>query len=122
MFGFHDAARSGASHSITDEVVDGVVVKTLEETPGNATRWSIRSMVAAVGMSPCGCSSDLVGVRFETSRLVEEFEVSPVPRFVDEVRDITGLYSNPLDAAVVLCVERENLDTGHGSHPSRFCC
>ena len=79
-FGLDDAPRSGAPRSITDEMVDKVVVKTLEETPANATRWSKRSMAAAVGMSPYGYSPDLAGVRFETAscRRVQNITRSPL--------------------------------------------
>src|SRR5918997_114660 len=49
--GLHDEPRPGKPRSISDEQVERVIVKTLEESPSNATHWSTRSMAAATGMS-----------------------------------------------------------------------
>ena len=55
MYGLSDAPRSGPPRTITDEEVNNVVRKTLEETPENATHWSVRSMAEATGMSRSCC-------------------------------------------------------------------
>ena len=52
--GLHDEARPGAPRKITDEQVEGVVVKILESLPKNATRWSTRTMANAIGLSQRG--------------------------------------------------------------------
>src|SRR5881392_4063930 len=56
---------------------------------------------------PVGDQPDMAGVRTETS-LTETFKLSPDPQFVDKVRDIVGLYVNPPEAAVVLCVDEKS--------------
>ena len=117
VFGLDDAPRSGAPRTITDEMVDKVVVKTLEETPANATHWSKRSMAAAVGMSPSAIHRIWRAFGLKP-HLVEEFKVSPDPHFVDKVRDITALYLNPPDAWCGTVRGRENPDPSHGPHRS----
>jgi len=83
-----------------------VIGKTLEEQPPNATHWSTRSMAAATGMSQTAVSRiwRAFGLKLHQT---EAFKLSPDPRFIDEVRDIVGLYLNPPDAAVVLCVDEK---------------
>ena len=92
--------------TVTDEKVEEVVVKTLESAPQDATHWSTRSMAAQVGLSQSTVSRvwRAFGLR---PHLVEEFKVSPDPQFIDKVRDVAGLYLNPPEAAVVLCVDEK---------------
>jgi transposase len=101
--GLHDEPRPGGPRSITDDDVERVVVKTLEETPRDATHWSTRSMANATGMSQSAVSRiwRAFGIK---PHLVDEFKLSPDPLFIDKVRDVVGLYLNPPDAAVV-CVD-----------------
>ena len=81
-------------------------MKTLEETPTDATHWSTRSMAKATGMSQSSGLPDLAGLWSETPP-VDTFKLSPDPLFVEKVRDIVGLYINPPDAALVLCVDEK---------------
>ncbi len=83
-----------------------MIVTTLEEQPPNATHWSTRSMAAALGMSQSGISRIWRAFGLKP-RLVESFKLSPDPQFIDKVRDVAGLYLNPPDAAVVLCVDEK---------------
>jgi len=105
--GLHDEPRPGKPRSISDEDVERVIVKTLEERPVGATHWSTRSMAAATGMSQTAVSRiwRAFGLKPQQS---ESFKLSPDPQFVDKVRDIVGLYLNPPDAAVVLCVDEKS--------------
>lgn len=104
--GLHDEPRPGAPRTISDEDVERVVVKTLESTPKNATHWSTRSMAAEVGMSQTKVSQIWRAFGLKP-HMVDEFKLSPDPQFIDKVRDIVGLYLNPPDAAVVLCVDEK---------------
>lgn len=105
--GLHDEPRPGKPRQIGDEDVERVITKTLEEKPADATHWSTRSMAAATGMSQSAISRiwRAFGLRPHQS---EHFKLSPDPQFVDKVRDIVGLYLNPPDAAVVLCVDEKS--------------
>jgi transposase len=84
-----------------------VLVKTLEEQPSNATHWSTRSMAAATGMSQTAVSRIWRAFGLKPHR-TEAFKLSPDPQFIDKVRDIVGLYLNPPEAAVVLCVDEKS--------------
>jgi hypothetical protein len=97
--------RPREARSISDEDVERVIVKTLEETPPDATHWSMVDGGGS-GHEP-GRQSDLAGVRAQAApdRVVQ---VSPDPQSIDKVRDIVGLYLNPPDAAVVLCVDEKS--------------
>ena len=105
--GLHDEPRPGAPRTIGDDDVERVIVKTLEQSPRDATHWSTRSMAAATGMSQSAVSRIWRAFGLKP-HLVESFKLSPDPLFVDKVRDIVGLYLNPPDAAVVLCVDEKS--------------
>ena len=105
--GLHDEPRPGAPRTIDDDDVERVIVKTLEETPPDATHWSTRSLAAATGMSQSSVSRIWRAFGLKP-HLVESFKLSPDPLFVEKVRDIVGLYLNPPDAAVVLCVDEKS--------------
>ena len=105
--GLHDEPRPGKPRSIGDDDVERVIVKTLEEQPPNATHWSTRSMAAATGMSQSAVSRIWRAFALKPHQL-ETFKLSPDPQFIDKVRDIVGLYLNPPEAAVVLCVDEKS--------------
>ena len=105
--GLQDEPRPGAPRSIGDDDVERVIVKTLEETPVDATHWSTRSMAQATGMSQSTISRMWRAFGLKP-HLVESFKLSPDPLFVEKVRDAVGLYLNPPDAAVVLCVDEKS--------------
>lgn len=105
--GLHDEPRPGQPRKITDEDVERVIVKTLEETPANTTHWSTRSMAAATGLNQTAISRIWRAFGLKP-HLVESFKLSPDPLFIDKVRDVVGLYLNPPDAAVVLCVDEKS--------------
>ena len=105
--GLHDEPRPGKPRSITDEDVERVIVKTLEEQPRDATHWSTRSMAKATGMSQSAVSRIWRAFGLKPHQ-TEAFKLSPDPQFIDKVRDIVGLYLNPPEAAVVLCVDEKS--------------
>lgn len=105
--GLHDEPRPGAPRSISDDDVEAVIVKTLEETPTDATHWSTRSMAKATGMSQSAISRIWRAFGLKP-HLTETFKLSPDPLFVEKVRDIVGLYVNPPEGALVLCVDEKS--------------
>ncbi len=105
--GLHDEPRPGQPRKLTDEEIETVIVKTLEETPANATHWSTRSMAAATGLNQTAISRIWRAFGLKPHQ-TESFKLSPDPQFIDKVRDIVALYLNPPDAAVVLCVDEKS--------------
>ena len=105
--GLGDEPRPGVPRSITDEQVEQVIAKTLEETPTDATHWSTRSMARATGMSQTAISRIWRAFGLKP-HLVKTWKLSSDPQFIDKVRDVVGLYLNPPEAAVVLCVDEKS--------------
>lgn len=105
--GLVDAPRSGTPRKITDEDIETVVVKTLEEVPKDATHWSTRRMAEAVGMSQSTIARIWRAFGLKP-HLVETYKLSSDPFFVEKVRDVVGLYLNPPENAVVLSVDEKS--------------
>src|ERR1700752_350515 len=106
----YDEPRPGAPRTITDEQVEQVVVRTLESTPRGATHWSTREMAKATGHSHMTIRRIWQAFGLQPHRS-ETFKLSPDPLLVPKVRDIVGLYINPPEHAVVLCVDEKTADT-----------
>lgn len=105
--GLHDEPRPGAPRTISDEKVDEVVRLTLEETPAEATHWSVRLMAKRVGVPPATVQRIWRAFSLQPHR-VEHFRLSNDPHFVDKVIDIVGLYMSPPTHGVVLCVDEKS--------------
>jgi transposase len=105
--GLLDEARPGRPRTISDERVEAVITKTLESTPKDATHWSTRSMAAEVGLSQTAISRIWRAFGLQPHR-VESFKLSTDPLFVDKVRDVVGLYLDPPERALVLCVDEKS--------------
>jgi len=105
--GLFDEPKPGAPRRVSDRDVERVIVKTLESTPKDATHWSTRSMAKATGMSQTAISRIWRAFALQPHRS-ESFKLSRDPLFVDKVRDIVGLYLNPPDRALVLCVDEKS--------------
>lgn len=104
--GLHDEPRPGAPRSIGDDAIESMIVKTLEETPQDATHWSTRSMAQATGMSQATVSRIWRAFGLKP-HLTGTFKLSSDPLFVEKVRDVVGLYLNPPEGALVLCVDEK---------------
>lgn len=104
--GLLDEPRPGVPRSISDEQIEAVVVRTLETTPKDATHWSTRSMASASGLSQSTISRIWRAFGLQPHR-TETFKLSTDPLFVEKVRDIVGLYMNPPERALVLCVDEK---------------
>jgi transposase len=105
--GLLDEPRPGAPRSITDAQVEEVVTKTLESMPVNSTHWSTRLMALNTGLSQTAIVRIWRAFGLQPHR-VENFKFSKDPQFVEKVRDIVGLYLNPPDRAIVLCVDEKS--------------
>jgi transposase len=104
--GLADEPRPGAARTITDKRVEQVLVATLETTPEDATHWSTRSLACQLGMSQSAISRIWRAFGLKP-HLVDTFKLSTDPQFIDKVRDVVGLYLNPPQAALVLCVDEK---------------
>ena len=105
--GLLDEPRPGAPRSITDAQVEDVVTKTLESMPVNSTHWSTRLMAEKSGLSQSAIVRIWHAFGLQPHR-VENFKFSKDPQFVEKVRDIVGLYLNPPERAIVLCVDEKS--------------
>jgi transposase len=105
--GLLDEPRPGAPRTIGDERVEAVIVKTLEQKPADATHWSTRSMARATGMSQASISRIWRAFGLQPHR-AESFRLSTDPLFIERVRDVVGLYLDPPEHAVVLCVDEKS--------------
>jgi transposase len=105
--GLSDDPRPGAPRKISDDQVEAVIVKTLEEKPKDATHWSTRSMAAKVGMSQTTIGRIWRAFGLQPHR-ADSFKLSTDPFFIEKVRDVVGLYLDPPERAVVLCVDEKS--------------
>ena len=105
--GLEDDPRPGRVPSITADQVEKVVVDTLESTPKNATHWSRRSMAKKSGLSASTIGRIWQAFELKPHR-TDGFKLSNDPMFVEKVYDIAGLYLNPPESAVVLCVDEKS--------------
>ena len=105
--GLLDQPRSGRPRMIDDADVERMIALTLEATPKDATHWSTRSMARRSGLSHNTVSRIWRAFALQPHR-TETFKLSADPLFIEKVRDIVGLYLNPPDRALVLCVDEKS--------------
>lgn len=105
--GLHDELRPGRPRSIGDEGVARLVRKTLETKPKDGTHWSIRQVARQTQLSKSTVHRIWQAFGLQPHRQ-RHFKLSNDPFFVEKVRDIVGLYLNPPENAVVLCVDEKS--------------
>ena len=105
--GLSDEPRPGQPRKLTDEKVEQVITRTLETAPKDATHWSTRSMAKEVGLSQTAVSQIWRAFGLQPHRQ-GSWKLSKDPLFVEKVRDVVGLYMNPPERAVVLCVDEKS--------------
>ncbi len=104
--GLTDADRPGAAPTITDDIVEAVVIDTLETAPDDATHWSTRELAKKHGLGHQRVAEIWRAFGLKPWEQ-DEFKVSPDPLLVDKIRDIVGLYLSPPVAAAVFCVDEK---------------
>ena len=102
-----DATRPPGRKPLTAETIKRVVHMTLHEKPPNATQWSARSMAKAAGVSYTSVQRIWRAHELKP-HLVKTFKVSRDKNFAAKVEDVVGLYLNPPDKALVLCVDEKS--------------
>lgn len=105
--GLADEPRPGAPRTRSDAQVEKVITRTLESKPQAATHWRTRGMAEATGLSQSAIVRIWHAFGLQPQRS-ETFKLSPDPFFVEKVRDVVGLYLNPPDRAIVLCVDEQS--------------
>ena len=105
--GLHDELRPGRPRTYDDEKVAVLINRALQQKPDHAGAWSVRLMAEAEGVSKSTVQRwfSLFGVKPHRS---DTFKLSSDPFFIEKVRDVTGLYLNPPDNAMVLCVDEKS--------------
>ncbi len=105
--GLHDELRPGRPRTYGDEQVARLINRVLRSKPQRATHWSVRSVAEETGISKSTVARyfSLLGLQPHRSK---SFKLSTDPFFVEKVRDVVGLYLNPPDNALVLCVDEKS--------------
>ena len=103
LMGLYDEARPGGPRSISDEQIAQLIRKTLQKKPKN-THWTCRSIAQETQLSKSTVQRVWKAFAIQPHRQ-KQFKLSTDPFFVEKVRDIVGLYLNPPDKALVLCVD-----------------
>ena len=102
-----DKTRPSRKKPLTEEVKLKVLTKTANETPANATHWSLRSLAKETGISRTSMQRIWAEAGLKP-HLLRKFKVSNDPKFVEKVSDVVGLYLNPPDKTRVLCVDEKS--------------
>jgi len=107
LMGLYDEPKPGGPRSISDEHIAQLIRKTLHKKPKNATHWTCRSIAKETKLSKSTVNRVWNAFGIQPHRQ-KHFKLSTDPFFVEKVRDIVGLYLNPPDKAMVLCVDEKS--------------
>ena len=108
LMDLYDERRPGRPHSIEDDELMTLLQRTLEtKPPGGGTHWTCRSMADATGVSKSTVQRLWTAFNIQPHRQ-KHFKLSTDPFFAEKVRDIVGLYLDPPDHAMVLCVDEKS--------------
>jgi len=107
LVGLYNELRPGAPRSIKDEQIHSLMHRTLQSKPEDATHWSCRSMASVTKLSKSTVHRLWSAFGVQPHRQ-KHFKLSTDPFFVEKVRDIVGLYLNPPENAMVLCVDEKS--------------
>ncbi len=107
LMGLYDEMRPGGPRSISDQKIARLIGKTLKTKPRHATHWTCRSIGAETGLSKSTVQRVWKAFGLQPHRQ-KHFRLSNDPFFVEKVRDVVGLYLNPPDNAMVLCVDEKS--------------
>ena len=102
-----DKTRPSRKKPLTAELKLKVLTKTANETPANATHWSVRTMAKEIGISDTSVQRIWAEAGLKP-HLTRKFKLSNDPKFAEKVTDVVGLYMNPPDKALVLCVDEKS--------------
>jgi putative transposase len=105
--GLYDELRAGRPRSIEDEKVAALLRRTVGSKPKEGTHWSVRNAAQASGISKSTVHRLFQAFAVQPHR-TRTFKISNDPFFIEKVRDIAGLYLNPPDHALVLCVDEKS--------------
>ena len=106
--GLHDELRPGKPRSIDDERIADLLTTTLHHRPKDgATHWSVRGLAAETGISKTSVHRFLRAFGLQPHRC-DTFKLSTDPFFIEKLRDVVGLYLDPPDKALVLCVDEKS--------------
>lgn len=105
--GLSDEHRPGPPRTLSDEQVHEVITRTLETKPRGATHWTTRSLAKELGLTQNAVWRIWNAFALQPHRQ-KTFKLSTDPLFVEKVRDVVGLYLNPPEHAVVLCVDEKS--------------
>ena len=107
LMGLYDQPKAGAPRTISDEQVANLIQNTLNKKPKGATHWTCRSIAKENNLSKSTVQRIWAAFNMQPHRQ-KHFTLSTDPYFVEKVRDIVGLYLNPPDKAMVLCVDEKS--------------
>ena len=115
-----DAPHGPSAQRLPPEKVRTIVEATLQTTPQDATHWSTRTMAKAQGVSHASVARiwDAHGLK---PHRIEPFKLSKDKRFVEKLTDVVGVYLNPPDKALVLCVDERNRRCKRWTGRNRAC-
>jgi transposase len=102
-----DAPRPGRKPAISAKLKEEVILRTTQSKPANATHWSTRTMAAEMGISEATVRR-IWHAHGLKPHLVESFKISKDKHFAEKLEDVVGLYLNPPEHAIVMCVDEKS--------------